>query len=102
MTEVPVILSDPARRELVNLWEQYAGISEDLADRVFHRLRQRILQLAHHPELGRARPEFNLPGLRSVAVNPHVIFYSIAEGPRVIIHRIVDGRRDLAALLRHE
>jgi plasmid stabilization system protein ParE len=102
MSDLRLILSDPARAELANLWVRYAAVSEDLADRILHRLRHRIVQLSRFPELGRPRPEFNLPGLRSVAVNPHVIFYSISDPPNVIIHHVADGRRNLAALFGHE
>ena len=102
MSETPIILSDAARTELLDLWEQYASVSEELADRILYRLRQRIASLSRFPEMGRHRPEFNLPGLRSVAVNPHVIFYSISSQPLVIIHHVTDGRRNLAAVFGHE
>ena len=102
MSETPIILSDAARTELLDLWEQYAAISEELADRILYRLRQRISTLSRFPEMGRPRPEFNLPGLRSVAVNPHVIFYSVSNEPSVIIHHVADGRRNLAAFFPHE
>jgi len=102
MPDTPVILSDPARTELGHLWEQYAVVSEELADRILHRLRQKISQLSRFPELGRLRPEFTLPALRSVAVKPHVIFYSVSDAPSVIIHHIADGRRNLAVLFGHE
>ena len=98
----PIIISDPARTDLIGLGEQYAGISPDLADRILHRLRRKMELLGQFPEAGRPRPEFNLPGLRSVAAKPHVIFYSAPDAALIIIHRIVDGRRDLAAVFAHE
>jgi plasmid stabilization system protein ParE len=97
-----IIISEPARVDLVTLGEGYAEISPALADRILHRLRQKIDRLEHFPELGRARPEFGLPGLRSVATKPHVIFYPIPEAGSIIVHRVVDGRRDLAAMFSSE
>ena len=102
MSSISITLADSARVELLDLWDQYASISEELADRILHRLRQTIARLGEFPEMGRPRPEFKLPGLRSFAVSPHVIFYSISNSPSVIIHRVADGRRNLAALFPNE
>lgn len=102
MSSLPIILAETAHVELLDLWEQYASISEELADRILHRLRRTIARLGEFPEMGRLRPEFKLPGLRSFAVNPHVIFYSISTEPSVIIHHVADGRRNLAALFSNE
>jgi len=102
MAELPIIISDPARDELDRLWDAYACISEDLADRLVIRIGRAISRLGSFPEIGRLRPEFNLAGLRSFAVRPHVIFYSVSDAPSVIIHHVVDGRRNLAAFLLNE
>jgi len=100
--EARITISEPARTDLIALGEGYSEISPELADRILHRIRQKIDLLGQFPELGRDRPEFNLPGLRSVAAKPHVIFYSVPEAASIIVHRIVDGRRDLAAVFAHE
>ena len=102
MSCILIILADSARVELLGLWDQDASISEELADRILHRLRHTIARLGEFPEMGRPRPEFKLPGLRSFAVNPHIIFYSISNTPSVIIHHVADGRRNMAALLHNE
>ena len=93
--------SEAAYQDLVQLWSLYSEVSEELADRILARLDLRIDELSHHPQMGRLRPEFELDGLRSTAVRPHVIFYVIS-GPAIQIHRVVDGRRNLAAFLGHE
>lgn len=59
------------------LWIYYAEISEQLADRILHRIRFKLATLRQHPEIGRPCPEFDLPGLRSTTIHPHVIFYSV-------------------------
>ena len=95
-------LSDAARMEMRELWLHYAEISEPLADRILHRIHVKTLNLLDYPEFGRPRPEFGLPGLRSVTVRPHVIFHSVSEEPALIVHHVVDGRRNLAALFGDE
>ena len=97
-----ITISEPARRDLILLGKGYAEISPELADRILHRVRQKIDLLGQFPELGRERPEFSLPGLQSVATKPHVIFYSAPDTNSIIVHRIVDGRRDLAAMFANE
>jgi toxin ParE1/3/4 len=49
--------------------------------------------LEEHPLAGRARDEIR-PELRSVSVNPHVVFYRVSDDTAQII-RILDGRRDI-------
>jgi toxin ParE1/3/4 len=51
------------------------------------------MMLEEHPLAGRARDEIR-PGLRSVLVSPHVIFYRV-RGDIAQIIRILDGRRDV-------
>jgi toxin ParE1/3/4 len=34
------------------------------------------------------------PGLRSIAVSPHVVFYRVTAGVAEVV-RVLDGRRDL-------
>jgi toxin ParE1/3/4 len=56
--------------------------------------------LTEFPLSGVARDSL-FPGIRSVAVNPTVIFYRIAQGAIEIV-RVVDGRRNLATLFHDE
>lgn len=93
-----LLYSPAARRDLVELWTEYAVIDEAVADRILARIGQRLEHIQSHPLFGRPRPEFNLDGLRSTAVSPHVIFYSFAD-ETITIHRVVDGRRYLPDLL---
>jgi toxin ParE1/3/4 len=46
-----------------------------------------------HPLVGRSRDEVR-PGLRSLAADPHVVFYRITDD-RLGIVRILDGRQDI-------
>ncbi len=95
-----VLYTEAARSDLIELWRYYALVDEALADRILNRIDLRIQLLADQPLLGRGRPEFDLPGLRSIASRPHVIFYSVPNEDQAVIHRVVDGRRDLPSLLK--
>ena len=95
---LPIEFARAARRDLSELWLKYAAISDDLADKITGRIELRIEELGRHPQMGRLRPEFPVAGLRSVAINPHVVFYAVSPRPAVRIHRIVDGHRNLAAV----
>jgi toxin ParE1/3/4 len=53
-------------------------------------------RLSEHAFVGRPRDELT-PGLRSVLVHPHVIFYRVAD-ERVEIVRVLHQRRDLEAI----
>ncbi len=95
-----VLYTDAARHDLIDLWQYYALVEKALADRILNRIDLRIQLLSDQPLIGRPRPEFNLPGLRSVAIRPHVIFYSVPNDEQVVVHRVADGRRDLPSVLR--
>ncbi len=94
-----VRLSDQARDELRHIFRTIAADNREAARRAVGRILDRCRTLSVHPLLGRERPEFGLPALRSTAVAPHVIFYRVAESGIVEVAHIIDGRRDLDALL---
>ncbi|HEY2951756.1 MAG TPA: type II toxin-antitoxin system RelE/ParE family toxin [Verrucomicrobiae bacterium] len=94
-----VRLSAEARDELRQIFRTIASDDRNAARRVVGRILQRCPLLESHPLLGRERPEFALPGLRSVALSPHVLFYRVTGEKVVEIAHIIDGRRDLDALL---
>ena len=64
--------------------------------RYYRRLIDGFERIALSPGGGRDRAGF-LPGMRSVAVERHVVFYR-AFGPDVVILRVVHQRRDMAAM----
>jgi toxin ParE1/3/4 len=58
--------------------------------------------LADHPMIGRARPEFSHPGLRSWRVQGfrnYLVFYRPLED-RIQIWRVLHGSRDLHQLVK--
>ena len=81
--------SSKPRRERFDLSVHESSIDEEESDDI-----ERIFGLiAEHPQIGRQRPEV-MPGLRSFAIAPWVIFYRI-EDEAVGIVRIIHGARDL-------
>ena len=56
--------------------------------------------LEAHPLAGRTRDELR-PGLRSISVRPHVVFYRVLDDNPEIVH-VLDGRRDLDAIFADE
>jgi len=95
-----VRLSEQARDELRHIFRMIAEENREAARRIVGRILDRCRTLAEHPLLGRVRPEFGVPALRSTAIAPHVIFYRVAEGGIVEVVHIIDGRRDLDVLLK--
>jgi plasmid stabilization system protein ParE len=97
-----VRLSAEARDELRQIFQAIARDDRNAARRLVGRILHRCRLLGSHPLLGRARPEFDLPGLRSLAVSPHVVFYRFTVEQVVEVAHIIDGRRDLDALLKRD
>jgi toxin ParE1/3/4 len=53
----------------------------------------RFKNLSRFPFIGRERSSL-APGLRSVLVGTHLIFY-LVERDRIVIVRVIDGRMDI-------
>jgi toxin ParE1/3/4 len=89
-----VIWSSDARADLSEIWDYHAMVAGPrTADKVAREIHEACLLLEQAPYGGRARDELR-PGLRSIAVNPHVIFYRVTDDVAEIV-RVLDGRRDL-------
>jgi toxin ParE1/3/4 len=59
------------------------------------RIDEKFNQLCELPFIGRERPSL-APGIRSVVVGTHVIFYLVnPDSDAIIIVRVIDGRRDI-------
>jgi toxin ParE1/3/4 len=96
-----VIWSPVAKCDLLDIWSYYARVaSTEIADNLLREIYRSAGALIDKPELSRERSEL-LPGLRSVVVRPHVIFFRL-KGSTVEIARVLHGRRDLPALFLSE
>jgi toxin ParE1/3/4 len=94
-----IVWAPRAKRDLHDIWRYFARIaSVEVADNLVHEVNRAAARLADFPLMGRTRDEL-IPGLRSVLVHPHVIFYRVSEAS-IEIARVLHQRRDLATALR--
>jgi toxin ParE1/3/4 len=73
-----VRLSRRAREDILDVWTYIAAENPSAADRILDRIERVLAMLAEHPLTGRQRPEV-IPGSRSFAVSPYVIFYRVVN-----------------------
>ena len=90
LSELAKLDIDDARAYTIETWGREQWL------RYYRRLIDGFERVAASPGAGRDRSDF-LPGMRSVAVERHVVFYR-AFGPDVVILRVVHQRRDMAAM----
>jgi toxin ParE1/3/4 len=90
----PVVWSPEARADLEEIWTYYAQVAgRHTANNITRQIGGACGVIEDYPLGGRSRDELR-PGLRSVAVRPHVIFYRLTgEAPEIV--RVLDGRRDI-------
>ena len=86
-------ISQPAREDLVDIWEFIAEHDELAADRYIGHLRLRARELVRYPHLGRMRRKIH-PGIRSLLFRNHLIFYRVKK-VSIQILRILHGSMDL-------
>ncbi len=86
-------VSQPARDDLVDIWEFISEHDELAADRYIEHLRLRALELIRYPHLGRMRREIH-PGIRCLLFRNHLIFYRVKK-TSIQILRILHGSMDL-------
>jgi len=92
-----VVWAPRARRDIREIWLYFARIaSPDVADEISREIHRVGARLGIHPLMGRPRDEL-VPGLRSILVHPHIIFYRVSD--RVEIARVLHQRRDLGSVL---
>jgi toxin ParE1/3/4 len=96
-----VVWSPAAERDLLDVWAYHARVaSPEIADNLLREIDRAGEAIGENPLLSRDRSEL-MPGLRSVVVRPHVIFFLVREGD-VEIARVLHGRRDLPAIFSRE
>jgi toxin ParE1/3/4 len=91
---MPWVIRRPrASADLSEIWEFIGADNLERADEFIDRIDATFRRLAAQPQMGRVRYEL-LPGLRSFAMAPYVIFYEpIDDG--VAIVRVLHGARDV-------
>ena len=93
-----VRLTKAANRDLQDIWKFIAADNRSAAQAYTDKLRSVITQLGAFPELGRARDGV-LIGMRSIAVESHLIFYTVS-GRTVRIIRILHSKQDVARVMK--
>jgi toxin ParE1/3/4 len=83
-----------ARADLTDIWNHFSNVvGQNTADNIVRKILDACVLIEDHPFAGRARDEIR-PGLRSIIINPHVVFYRVQNDQAEVV-RVLDGRRDL-------
>jgi toxin ParE1/3/4 len=94
-----LVWSTEAEDDLLSIWrygtEEWSPTVADEHERTLWRACGRLLE---NQELGRSRDELFV-GLRSIFVDPHVIFYRLSSASVEIV-RIVHQREDIDTIFR--
>lgn len=90
---LPIIRTDRADEDLIEIWVGIAIDGPAAADRVLDAIQRRWQQLSFYPYSGVAREDI-LPGLRCLVAGPYLTLYRIAADGILII-RVLHGRRKI-------
>jgi toxin ParE1/3/4 len=94
-----IFRSRAADDDLLAIWQFGAQEwSPEMADRHLRELDDICARLLDEPKLGRKRDDL-IPGIRSMVVRPHVVFYRLAP-TGIFIVRVLHQRLDLETLFR--
>jgi toxin ParE1/3/4 len=88
-----VFVSDGAGSDLLGIYSYIAKHNPTAAETLVRRIDEKFQQLASLPFIGRERSTL-APGLRSVVVGNHLIFY-VVGAEAITIVRVIDGRMDI-------
>ena len=91
-------LSEPAHRDLDDIWHYIAKDSPKAADSLLDSLYEKFLILSSAPRMGRVRNDL-APDLRSFPVDDYLIFYRTIRGG-VEVARIIHAARNVEFLWR--
>ena len=92
-----VLWSPEAEEDVLDIWSYFAReASPAIADKQLRELLERIDSLREWPHAGRSRDELR-PGIRSMATEPHIIFYQLSQDGIEIV-RVLHGRRDIDSI----
>jgi toxin ParE1/3/4 len=88
-----IFRTDKANEDLLNVYSFLAERSPTAAYALVRDIDAKFKDLARFPFIGRERNGL-APGVRSLVVGTHLIFYTV-QSERILILRIIDGRRDV-------
>ena len=93
-----VVRTDQAETDVAEILEYLEERSPQAAELLAKAIDDRCSLLSQLPLMGRTREEL-APGLRSVVVEPYVLFYRVTA-TAVEILRILHGSRDIDAIMK--
>jgi toxin ParE1/3/4 len=88
-----LFVSDKANHDLLRTYAYLVQRNPTAAESILQRIDEKFRQLSDLPFIGRRRSILG-PGIRSVVVGTHVIFYTVAQDSITIV-RVIDGRMDI-------
>lgn len=88
-----VTISQKAAADLLQIFSYRVEQNPAAAEKLIEAIDHKFAQLSRFPFIGRERTGF-LPGLRSVIVGTHLIFY-LVRNETIVVVRIIDGRMDI-------
>jgi toxin ParE1/3/4 len=90
---LPILRTDRADEDLIDLWVSTASDSPAAADRLLDAIQRRWQQLSFYPYSGVAREDI-APGLRCLVAGRYLTLYRVAADGILII-RVLHGRRKI-------
>lgn len=95
------IWSPEAIADLDAIWTYYERVAgRSTAEKIAREIDRVVATVEAHPFAGRTRDELR-SGVRSLAANPHVLFYRVMNDIPEIM-RILDGRQDIDEIFHAE
>jgi toxin ParE1/3/4 len=88
-----IFTSEKAREDLRNIYRYLGSRNPQAADAFGREIDNRFKNLSRFPFIGRERSSLG-PGLRSILVGTHLVFYLVESG-RLVVVRVIDGRMDI-------
>lgn len=96
-----LLWSPASETDLLELWGYLAThASGVVADEQVRKVERACRVLSEWPHSGRPRDAL-IPGMRSVAVAPYVVFYRVSDNTIEVV-RVLHGRRDIEAIFGDE
>ncbi len=81
-----------AKKDLIKIWQYIGQHNPSAADKLLDKIDEGIQALAHHPSIGRPRPEIGNE-IRSFPVDNHTIYY-LHDDTKLDIIRVLHTRMD--------
>jgi len=88
-----IVWSEKAEKDLLQTYGYLAERNPQAADVFAREVDDKFKNLSRFPFIGRERSSL-APGLRSVLVGTHLIFYLVGR-EQIVIVRVIDGRMDI-------